>query len=86
MIRTEHFANRYRNHQASIKFAVKRLAEIKAQIAELLNINPGLHEMDFDFLVDISGLVLAARRSLSYTYPYRYYLFGENKQRYFDFC
>ena len=39
----------------------------------------------FDFLIDIASLVIAARRALSYTYPYRYNLIGENKQRYFDF-
>ena len=47
--------------------------------------NPDMKTMDFDFLIDIAGLVVAARRSLSYTYPFRYYLKGENKQRYFDF-
>jgi len=60
-------------------FAVKRLEEIKKQIMVLLESNNDLNEMDFDFLIDIAGLVLAARRSLSYTYPFRYYLNGENK-------
>ena len=47
--------------------------------------NSSIKPSDFDFLIDIAGLVIAARRSLSYTYPWRYYLIGENKQRYFDF-
>ena len=40
---------------------------------------------DFDFIVDIAGLVVAARRSLSFTYPIRFFLRGENKQAFFDF-
>ena len=47
--------------------------------------NQEFNRIDFDFLDDIAGLVLAARRAISFTYPYRYYLVGENKQRYFDF-
>ena len=85
MIRLEHFANRYREHQKSIVFAIKRLATIRTQIDVLLDSNNTLSPKDFDFLLDIAGLVVAARRSLSYTYPFRYYLYGENKQRYFDF-
>ena len=51
----------------------------------LLESNQAMSPKDFEFLLDIAGLVVAARRSLSYTYPFRYYLKGENKQRYFDF-
>ena len=40
---------------------------------------------NFDFLIDIAGLVVAARRSLSFTYPIRFFLRGENKQAFFDF-
>ena len=85
MIRIEHFANRYREHQKSIQFAIKRLATIRSQIDMLLESNQSMSPKDFEFLLDIAGLVVAARRSLSYTYPFRYYLKGENKQRYFDF-
>jgi len=85
MIRTEHFASRYREHQKSIQFAITRLAKITAQINNLMAVNKALNPKDFDFLLDIAGLVIAARRALSYTYPYRYYLTGENKQRFFDF-
>ena len=79
MIRTEHFASRYKNHKASITFSIKRLTEIKMQIKNILTLNPDLTIMDFDFLIDIASLVLAARRSLCNTYPFRYYLSGENK-------
>ena len=44
-----------------------------------------MKQSDFDFLLEIARLVIAARRALSFTYPYRYYLTGETKQRYFDF-
>jgi hypothetical protein len=36
-------------------------------------------------LIEIAELVVAARRSLSYTYPIRFYLKGQNKQQFFDF-
>ena len=55
------------------------------EIDFVLQMNPGFKKMDFDFLLDVSNLVIAARRALSFTYPYRFYLVGENKQRYFDF-
>ena len=48
-------------------------------------VNPALNMKDFDFLIDIAGLVVAARRSLSFTYPIRFFLRGENKQAFFDF-
>jgi hypothetical protein len=31
---------------------------------------------DFEFLLEIAGLVIAARRSLCFTYPIRFYLKG----------
>ena len=47
--------------------------------------NHSFRKTDFDFLLEAANLVIAARRSLSFAYPYRFYLIGENKQRYFDF-
>ena len=41
--------------------------------------------MDFQFLKETAYLVLAARRTLSYTYAIRYYLKGREKQKFFDF-
>jgi hypothetical protein len=35
--------------------------------------------------VEIALLVIAARRTLSFTYPIRYYLRGRAKQEFFDF-
>ena len=64
---------------------MKRLITIKDEINLVCGENNQVKPSDFDFLIDIAGLVIAARRSLSYTYPWRYYLMGENKQRYFDF-
>lgn len=40
---------------------------------------------DYQFLIDIAGLVVGARRSLSYTYAIRFFLKGEQKQAFFDF-
>lgn len=40
---------------------------------------------DYQFLIEIAELVVAARRSLSYTYPIRFYLKGAAKQQFFDF-
>lgn len=41
--------------------------------------------MDYQFLIDIACLVVAARRSLSYTYAIRFFLKGAQKQAFFDF-
>ena len=41
---------------------------------------------DFKFLLEIARLVVAARRSLSYTYAVRFYLTGsEQRKAFFDF-
>ena len=84
-VRLEFFANRFKEHQNSIKFAIARKERIQKAIMYLLAANSGLNEIDFAFLLDIASLVIAARRALSFTYPFRYDLKGENKQRYFDF-
>ena len=36
-------------------------------------------------MIEIAELVIAARRSLSYTYAIRFFLRGPNKQAFFDF-
>ena len=36
-------------------------------------------------MVEIAILVVAARRTLSYSYPIRYFLKGQNKQKFLDF-
>ena len=84
-VRLDFFASRFNEQQSSLKFAKRRKQTIQEQIAEILNENKALDQSSFDFLLEIASLVIAARRSLSYTYPYRYNLIGENKQRYFDF-
>ena len=61
------------------------MATIKEEIELVCSENNQVKPGDFDFLIDIAGLVVAARRSVSYLYPYRYNLYGDNKQRYFDF-
>ena len=59
--------------------------DIKNQI-ELVLKKTGMTRIDFDFLIDIAGLVIAARQVLAYIYPIRYFLkAGEPKQKFFDF-
>jgi len=41
-------------------------------------------QRDFFFLTDTIKLVMESHLALSYTYAFRYYLKGENKQSYFD--
>ena len=76
---------RFIEHQKSIKFATNSLDLFHKQIAEAMRANPKYTPKDFQFLLDISALVIAARRSLSYTYPIRFYLKGANKQAFYDF-
>jgi len=40
---------------------------------------------DMIFLTEVAKLSVAARRFVALTYPYRFYLKGENKQYFFDF-
>ena len=84
-IRIQHYGPRYQEHMKSVIFSEARLIEIKQQIKLTLLSNEELQNKDFEFLVDIAGLVIAARRSLAYTYPIRYYQLSETKQRFFDF-
>ncbi len=49
------------------------------------SICPSYSPNDYQFLVEIAELVVAARRSLSFTYPIRFYLKGKNRQAFFDF-
>ena len=85
MKRLEFYSDRYNQHQGSIRFAKKKLSEIENQITFVCETNPRINPNDLKFLVDIARLVIAARRSLSYTYGIRFYLNGINKQAFFDF-
>ena len=83
--RLEFYSDRYNQHQGSIQFAVKQLESVKNQVDFVASANPKYSPNDFQFIIDIAGLVVAARRSLSYTYAIRYYLSGPNRQAFFDF-
>lgn len=83
--RLEHYSTRYIEHQKSIAHAEKALEMVKLQVASALELNPKYNSHEFQFLIDIAGLVVAARRSLSYTYAIRFYLKGLAKQAFFDF-
>lgn len=76
---------RYVEHQKSIKHAEKAQNLIKMQIAQALETNLKHSPNDYQFLIDIAGLIIAARRSLSYTYAIRFFLTGANRQAFFDF-
>lgn len=54
------------------------------QITKAQELNTKYSPNDYQFLIDISGLVIAARRSLSYTYAIRFFLQGALKQAFFD--
>ena len=58
---------------------------MRTEIKILLGRNKKLTFDELEFLVDVANLILRARRSLSYTYALRFYVRGENKQRFFDF-
>ena len=85
MKRLEFYSDRYNQHQGSIQFAKKKLEDIKKEIDFVCEANPRINPNDLQFLIDIARLVIAARRSLSYTYAIRFYLTGPNKQAFFDF-
>ena len=80
MKRLEFYSDRYNQHQGSIQFAKKKLEDIKKEIDFVCEANPRINPNDLQFLIDIARLVIAARRSLSYTYAIRFYLTGPNKQ------
>ena len=83
--RLEHYSTRYIEHQKSIVHSEKALNLIKMQIASALELNLAYSPLDYQFLIDISGLIIAARRSLSFTYAIRFFLKGAQKQAFFDF-
>ena len=77
--RVAFYSTRYIEHQKSTKFAEKKVEEIKNLIGRCCDAQPQFASNDFDFLVEMAYLVLAARRTLSYTYAIRYYLKGREK-------
>ena len=79
IMRLEHFRTRFVEHQNSIKFAERTLEQMHTFIENLAGSNVLFKPQDFQFLIDICKLVIAARRSLSYAYPVRYYLSGNNR-------
>ena len=83
--RVEFYSTRYIEHQKSIKFAERRVEEIKKVIDRCCETQPSFKSMDFEFLKEMAYLVLAVRRTLSYTYAIRFYLKGREKQQFFDF-
>ena len=85
MKKIEFYMGRYNQHQVSVKFSKKKLLDIKERIKFVCDLSPRLNEKEFQFLIDIARLVVAARRSLSYTYAIRYYFTDAKKQAFFDF-
>ena len=82
--RFEHYSTRYIEHQRSVHFSALHLKSTETTIENLCRGNSEMDPADFSFLVDIAGLVLAARRSLSMTYAIRFFLKGKQKQAFFD--
>ena len=82
-----HFFHRYREHFKAIGFAQRKKKEIKNQINDFLTLHQSKYSLrDFQFLEDISELVIRARRALTYTYPMRFYMKrNQAKKEMFDF-
>jgi hypothetical protein len=69
----DHYSTRFTEHFKAIAFAQRKKAEISNQIFEFLAINQFKYsQRDFEFLEEISELVVRARRALTYTYPLRF--------------
>ena len=85
MKRLDHFKTRFQEHQRSLIVSKKEVIKLKEQYEACVNANPTYQPNQFEFLVNIAKLVVAARRAVSYTYAMRYYMKGKNKQIHFDF-
>ena len=83
--RLEHYSTRFIEHRKSVVYAEREVEKIKQQIARALQLNPRYQAQDFQFLLDIAKLVVAARRAHSYTYAIGFYLCGVQKQVFFEF-
>lgn len=66
-------------HKKSLGFAEKRLETIKEEIQFISDSKNVLKPNDMTFLIDVANLSIAARRFVSLTYPYRFYLKGMNR-------
>jgi len=64
-------------HQKAIEHSENSLKAVRKQIDEALELNTFYSPNEYQFLIDIAGLIVAARRSLSYTYAVRFFLKGE---------
>jgi succinate dehydrogenase/fumarate reductase flavoprotein subunit len=78
--KVEFYSLRYINHQNAIKFGEKKLEVIKTQIDVVCSSQSRYSYNDFRFLIEMANLVVAARRTISFTYAIRFYLVGRNKQ------
>lgn len=61
------------------------MKSITKEIDEVCTAQPKYSPGDYQFMIDIAVLVLAARRVISNTYAIRFYLKGEQRQAFFDF-
>jgi hypothetical protein len=69
----DHYSTRFTEHFKAIAFAQRKKVQISNQIYEFLAINQFKYsQRDFEFLEEISELVVRARRALTYTYPLRF--------------
>jgi hypothetical protein len=73
------YHTRYLEHQKSSTFAQKHLHKIRLEIELALDCMPNTTPQDYSFLSEIAELVFLARRSLSYAYVVRFYLYGAAK-------
>ena len=59
--------------------STKEVDKFQDQAKKVVISNPTYTMMQFEFLINIAKLIVAARRAISFTYPIRYYLKGKNK-------
>lgn len=75
-----HYFTRYENHQKSLKLERQLLDRIKERIEFKVTNHEGTW-IDWQYLYDAASLLTRCRYTLQYTYPFAFYLTGEDLVR-----
>lgn len=70
-----HYHNRYKAHTDSYKLEAKLMETVQQKIANLED--RGSTSKDFSWVTNGLNRLFRSRRILSYSYPFAYYMFGE---------
>lgn len=80
-----HYASRYEEHKRSANLDHTRLKEFEDQIKFIINKSGNKYtKQDFSFIEEIMVVVVRARRAVANSYPYRFFMRGKNKKKFFD--